>query len=264
MRLSAVRASFPHASGGLHPHVWAGRNPEAVSMSAAIGHPGCPTEAFGHDDRVGVAPQAFGHDCRTGHIRSGRFRQRAGKERTMSQVNELPEEESLDPESWDDMRALGHRMVDDIVTYLGRARAARVAARPRGGEGAPQGAAARRAAGARRGVRGFPRDVLPYPMGNIHPRFWGWVMGNGTVAGRPGRYARRRHEPQPGRRRTRGRSTWRPRCSTGQGDDRLPARGQRAAGERRLDGQPRGPGRGAQRQGRLRRAAPGAAAARRG
>ena len=26
----------------------------------------------------------------------------------------------------------------------------------------------------------FVENVLPYPMGNIHPRFWGWVMGNGT------------------------------------------------------------------------------------
>lgn len=26
----------------------------------------------------------------------------------------------------------------------------------------------------------FKRDVLPYPTGNIHPRFWGWVMGTGT------------------------------------------------------------------------------------
>ena len=26
----------------------------------------------------------------------------------------------------------------------------------------------------------FVRDVLPYPTGNIHPRFWGWVMGTGT------------------------------------------------------------------------------------
>jgi aromatic-L-amino-acid decarboxylase len=25
--------------------------------------------------------------------------------------------------------------------------------------------------------------VLPYPTGNIHPRFWGWVMGTGTPAG---------------------------------------------------------------------------------
>jgi glutamate/tyrosine decarboxylase-like PLP-dependent enzyme len=29
----------------------------------------------------------------------------------------------------------------------------------------------------------FQRDILPYPMGNIHPRFWGWYMGNGTVTG---------------------------------------------------------------------------------
>ena len=27
------------------------------------------------------------------------------------------------------------------------------------------------------------RDVLPYPTGNIHPRFWGWVMGTGTPTG---------------------------------------------------------------------------------
>jgi glutamate/tyrosine decarboxylase-like PLP-dependent enzyme len=26
----------------------------------------------------------------------------------------------------------------------------------------------------------FRRNVLPYPMGNTHPRFWGWVMGNNT------------------------------------------------------------------------------------
>jgi glutamate/tyrosine decarboxylase-like PLP-dependent enzyme len=26
----------------------------------------------------------------------------------------------------------------------------------------------------------FQRFVLPYVMGNVHPRFWGWVMGNGT------------------------------------------------------------------------------------
>jgi glutamate/tyrosine decarboxylase-like PLP-dependent enzyme len=29
--------------------------------------------------------------------------------------------------------------------------------------------------------RSFRTHVLPYPTGNIHPRFWGWVMGNGTV-----------------------------------------------------------------------------------
>ena len=29
----------------------------------------------------------------------------------------------------------------------------------------------------------FRRDILPYRMGNIHPRFWAWYMGNGTLTG---------------------------------------------------------------------------------
>jgi glutamate/tyrosine decarboxylase-like PLP-dependent enzyme len=29
----------------------------------------------------------------------------------------------------------------------------------------------------------FRETILPYPMGNIHPRFWAWYMGSGTVAG---------------------------------------------------------------------------------
>jgi len=32
----------------------------------------------------------------------------------------------------------------------------------------------------------FKRDILPYPMGNIHPRFWAWYMGNGTFMGAMG------------------------------------------------------------------------------
>jgi glutamate/tyrosine decarboxylase-like PLP-dependent enzyme len=29
----------------------------------------------------------------------------------------------------------------------------------------------------------FLENVLPYPLGNDHPRFWGWVFGTGTVLG---------------------------------------------------------------------------------
>ena len=29
----------------------------------------------------------------------------------------------------------------------------------------------------------FRTNILPYPMGNVHPRFWSWVMGNGTPLG---------------------------------------------------------------------------------
>src|SRR4029450_12571557 len=34
--------------------------------------------------------------------------------------------------------------------------------------------------GAERAYRDFVQNVLPYPTGNIHPRFWGWVIGTGT------------------------------------------------------------------------------------
>jgi glutamate/tyrosine decarboxylase-like PLP-dependent enzyme len=29
----------------------------------------------------------------------------------------------------------------------------------------------------------FVENILPYPIGNIHPRFWGWVIGTGDVVG---------------------------------------------------------------------------------
>ncbi|MGH7629229.1 MAG: pyridoxal phosphate-dependent decarboxylase family protein [Gemmatimonadales bacterium] len=37
--------------------------------------------------------------------------------------------------------------------------------------------------GAERAYQDFRRHVLPYPMGNVHPRFWSWVMGTGTALG---------------------------------------------------------------------------------
>ena len=92
--------------------------------------------------------------------------------------------ETLDPENWDDMRALAHRMVDDAITYLQTVRE-RPAWQPvpeevaaRLGEAAP-----REPAGAEAAYQEFQETILPYPMGNIHPRFWGWYMGSGTVFG---------------------------------------------------------------------------------
>jgi glutamate/tyrosine decarboxylase-like PLP-dependent enzyme len=38
-------------------------------------------------------------------------------------------------------------------------------------------------AGAEVTYQEFTENILPYPMGNIHPRFWGWYMGAGTVFG---------------------------------------------------------------------------------
>ncbi len=92
--------------------------------------------------------------------------------------------ETLDPEDWDEMRALSHRMVDDAITYLET-----VGKRPVW-QPVPEEVAARfdspaphDPAGADAVYQEFLETVFPYPMGNIHPRFWAWYMGSGTVIG---------------------------------------------------------------------------------
>lgn len=93
----------------------------------------------------------------------------------------MSDELTLDPGSWDDLRTLGHRMVDDMLDYLSHVRERPVwqpfpdpvrarLVEPLPHEGRPAEAV----------YEQFLRDVLPYPPGNIHPRFWGWVMGTGT------------------------------------------------------------------------------------
>lgn len=90
-------------------------------------------------------------------------------------------EESLDPANWPELRALGHRMLDDILDYLGSVRQRPVwqpvpeAVRRRIRQPLPAGPSDAAAV-----YEEFKETVMPYPTGNIHPRFWGWVMGTGT------------------------------------------------------------------------------------
>lgn len=92
--------------------------------------------------------------------------------------------ETLDPENWDEMRTLAHRMVDDAITYLETVRERPV------WQPVPEDVAARfdeqaphEPGGAEAAYQEFLETIFPYPMGNIHPRFWAWYMGNGTVLG---------------------------------------------------------------------------------
>jgi glutamate/tyrosine decarboxylase-like PLP-dependent enzyme len=92
--------------------------------------------------------------------------------------------ETLDPDDWDAMRRLAHRMVDDAITYLETVRERPV------WQPVPDDVAARfnepapdKPVGADAVYQEFLERVFPYPMGNIHPRFWAWYMGNGTVFG---------------------------------------------------------------------------------
>ncbi len=93
-------------------------------------------------------------------------------------------EETLDPDDWTAAREVAHRAVDDAIAHLGGVRG-----RPSWRQPPPD-------------VRAFftrplPQEpealakvyddvvefVRPYPMGNIHPRFWAWFMGAGNFTG---------------------------------------------------------------------------------
>lgn len=88
---------------------------------------------------------------------------------------------SLDPPDWNELRRLGHRMVDEMMTWLETLRDRPVWQRmPDAVRMRFTGPAPRLPQGAQQAYADFMRDVLPYPTGNAHPRFWGWVMGNGT------------------------------------------------------------------------------------
>jgi len=91
---------------------------------------------------------------------------------------------SLDPTDWEEYRRLAHKVVDECIEYLRTVRdrpvwqpvPAAVKAElstpmPTKAQGAPQA------------FEDCLRLVLPYPTGNAHPRFWGWVHGTGTVGG---------------------------------------------------------------------------------
>ena len=95
--------------------------------------------------------------------------------------------ETLDPADWETHRALAHRMVDDAVDYIRDVRS-----RPVWQDMPPDVRARFRSGVPEQGMplqdvyRQVVTDVLPYPMGNIHPRFWMWYMGASNFTGAMG------------------------------------------------------------------------------
>ena len=92
--------------------------------------------------------------------------------------------DSLDPQDWTALRALGHRMLDDMFDGLAGIAEQPVwqpmpdAVRAAWGEDLPRGGAAPAAV-----YRRFQQTIAPYAVGNRHPRFLGWVHGGGTAMG---------------------------------------------------------------------------------
>lgn len=96
----------------------------------------------------------------------------------------IDSEITLDPQDWDAMRQLGHRMVDDMVEHLATVRQ-RPAWQPfpHQVEDALNQPLPEFGQDAEEIYAEFKHNILPYPMGNTHPRFWSWYMGNGTMLG---------------------------------------------------------------------------------
>jgi glutamate/tyrosine decarboxylase-like PLP-dependent enzyme len=94
------------------------------------------------------------------------------------------QELGLDPESWDDLRAHGHRVLDELFDWLRDVRRRPAwQAMPEASREALRSPLPREGEGLERAWDDFREHVLPYPWGNIHPRFWGWVVGTGSPSG---------------------------------------------------------------------------------
>ena len=98
-------------------------------------------------------------------------------------------EETLDPADWAGAQALSHRIVDDAIGYLRDVRERPVWQQmpaevrefyeePLPRSPAPLGEV----------YRELTEKLMPYPMGNIHPRFWSWYMGSGNYTGALGEF----------------------------------------------------------------------------
>lgn len=91
---------------------------------------------------------------------------------------------TFDPADWSEFRAMAHTMVDDMVDYLSSVRERPAWQSPSGDARAFLNAPVPRRGRELGAVyEDFKRYILPYPTGNIHPRFWGWVIGGGTPVG---------------------------------------------------------------------------------
>jgi aromatic-L-amino-acid/L-tryptophan decarboxylase len=97
---------------------------------------------------------------------------------------EKHEELTLDPADWTAFRSLAHRMVDDMLDHLSTLhdqpawREMPPAVRDSFNSPVPRAGVGDAAAYAT-----FVDRVMPYTVGNLHPRFWGWVQGQGTPLG---------------------------------------------------------------------------------
>lgn len=103
---------------------------------------------------------------------------------TLRNISGPVAEETLDPDDWADVQALSHRIVDDAVGYLRHVRDRPVwQDMPAEVKDFFATALPRSPASVSEVYRQVAENVMPYPMGNVHPRFWSWYMGSSNFTG---------------------------------------------------------------------------------
>ncbi len=96
----------------------------------------------------------------------------------------MDHEETLDPEDWESTRAAAHRAVDESIAYLSEIREAPVwRDMPPSVRAAFEAPLPMKGQGLDSILDEINANLMPYPMGNVHPRFWAWYMGSSNFTG---------------------------------------------------------------------------------
>jgi len=88
----------------------------------------------------------------------------------------------VDPDDLEELRELGHRMIDRLIDRHAALSKERVFRQP-ASKASLHRPLPQQGAGFEAAYEDFLRLVEPYPTGNMHPRFLGWAMGAGTTFG---------------------------------------------------------------------------------
>ena len=98
-------------------------------------------------------------------------------------------EETLDPQNWEETRKIGHQMIDEMIDYIKGVRDQKtwqpIPDEVKQSYDSPIPLDSTDISSI---YEEFKEKILPYRMGNIHPRFWGWVIGTGSIFGSYGEF----------------------------------------------------------------------------
>ena len=94
------------------------------------------------------------------------------------------ENQTLDPENWDEIRALGHQMIDDLVNYWQGIREKPTwKPIPEKVKSTFDTSVPKQGIAPSQVYEQFKTTIFPYNKGNVHPRFFAWIQGTGNPMG---------------------------------------------------------------------------------